>query len=73
VLPLKGNCFVTVNIHRQGSAAFVTIPVRPGIVEKSRRYTLKELLRGATPRNITNLKRQTTGALDGVPVGRELT
>jgi len=49
------------------------LTARPAAIDKPRRYTLKELLRGATPRNLAKLKRQTAGALDGVPVGRELT
>lgn len=46
---------------------------RPVVIDRPRRYSLKELLRGATPRNLAALKRQTAGALDGAPVGRELT
>ncbi len=50
-----------------------TLTARPAVMDKPRRFTLKELLRGATPRNLAALKRQTAGALDGAPVGRELT
>ena len=49
-----------------------TLTARPVATTKPRRYTLKELLRGATPRNMASLKRQTAGVLDGAPVGREL-
>ena len=49
-----------------------TLTARPAATAKPRRFTLKELLRGATPRNLAALKRQTAGALDGAPVGREL-
>ncbi len=55
------------------SVANGTLTARPAAIDKPRRYTLKELLRGATPRNLAKLKRQTAGALDGAPVGRELT
>ena len=50
-----------------------TLTARPAVTDKPRRYTLKELLRGATPRNLAMLKRQTAGVLNGAPVGRELT
>ena len=56
----------TVSIRKQGGAAIVTIPAKP------RRYTLKELLRGATPKNIKALSRQTAHARAGKVVGREL-
>ena len=56
----------TVNIRKQGGAAIVTIPAKP------RRCTLKELLRGATPKNMKALNRQTAHARAGKAVGREL-
>ena len=56
----------TVSIRKQGGAAIVTIPA------KLRRYTLKELLRGATPKNMAALNRQTAQAREGKAVGREL-
>ena len=49
------------------------LTARPVVIDRPRRYSLKELLRGATPRNLEALRRQTAGALDGEPVGRELT
>ena len=49
------------------------LTARPTMLDRPRRYSLKELLHGATPRNLAALKRQTAGALDGAPVGRELT
>ena len=49
------------------------LTARPVIADKPRRYSLKELLRGATPRNIAALRQQTKGVLDGAPIGRELT
>ena len=49
------------------------LTARPLIADKPRRYSLKELLRGATPRNMASLRQQTKGALDGAPIGRELT
>ena len=38
-----------------------------------KRYTLKELLHGATPKNIKALHEETQWARKGEPVGRELT
>ena len=56
----------TVSIRKQGSAAIATIPA------KAQRFTLKELLRGATPKNLAALNRQTAHARQGKAVGREL-
>ena len=49
------------------------LTARPVMANKPRRYSLKELLRGATPRNLAALRQQTKGVLDGAPIGRELT
>ena len=49
------------------------LTARPLIADKPRRYSLKELLRGATPRNMATLRQQAKGVLDGAPIGRELT
>ena len=38
-----------------------------------KRYTLKELLRGATPKNMKSLNEETQWARKGESVGRELT
>lgn len=38
-----------------------------------KRYTLRELLRGATPKNLKDLNRETQWARKGKSVGRELT
>lgn len=56
----------TVSIRKQGAAAIVTIQA------KLRRCTLKELLRGATPKNMAALNRQTAHARTGKAIGREL-
>ena len=56
----------TISIRKRGGAAIVTIPA------KLRRYTLKELLRGTTPKNMATLNRQTAHARQGKAVGREL-
>ena len=56
----------TVSIRKQGGATIVTIPAKP------QRFTLKELLRGATPKNLAALNRQTAHARRGKAVGREL-
>lgn len=37
------------------------------------RYTLRELLRGATPKNLKALYKETKWAREGGPIGRELT
>lgn len=39
---------------------------------KRRRYSLKELLRGATPEAMLQLNEETAWAREGDPVGREL-
>ena len=39
---------------------------------KRRRYSLKELLRGATPEAMLQLNQETAWAREGDPVGREL-
>ncbi len=38
-----------------------------------KRHTLRELLRGATPKNLKALNEETQWAQEGEPVGRELT
>lgn len=38
-----------------------------------KRYTLRELLNGATPNNLKALNEETQWAREGEPVGRELT
>ena len=48
------------------------LTARPASLPKLRRYTLKELLRGATPKNMAALNRQTAQAREGKAVGREL-
>ena len=48
------------------------LTARPASPAKPRRYTLKELLRGATPTNMAALNRQTAHARAGKAVGREL-
>ena len=45
---------------------------RPARLPKPRRFTLKELLRGAAPKNMAALNRQTAHAREGKAVGREL-
>lgn len=40
---------------------------------KPKRYTLKELLRGATPKNLKALQKIAAETQAGQPVGRELT
>lgn len=40
--------------------------------QERRRYSLRELLRGATPRAMKRLNEETAWARDGKPVGREL-
>jgi antitoxin ChpS len=40
---------------------------------KRKRYTLNELLRGATPKNLKALNKATREAREGKSVGRELT
>ena len=49
-----------------------TLTARPSSLPKLRRYTLKELLRGATSKNMAALNRQTAHARAGKAVGREL-
>ena len=48
------------------------LTARPASPAKPRRYTLKELLRGATPKKMAALNRQTAHARAGKAVGREL-
>lgn len=48
---------------------FTAQPVRR---PKRRRYTLRELLRGATPETMRQLHEETAWAREGDPVGREL-
>ena len=45
---------------------------RPAERPKRRRYSLRELLRGATPDTMRLLQEGTAWAHDGPPVGREL-
>jgi antitoxin ChpS len=45
---------------------------RPLEKPKRRRYSLRELLRGATPETMRRLQDETTWAHEGAPVGREL-
>ena len=49
--------------------AVVTMPV---LTTKPKRYTLAQLLVGATPTNIRALNRDVAGSRDGDTVGREL-
>lgn len=46
--------------------------VRPAQAPIRKRYTLQELLRGATPENIAALNAETAWAREGGPEGREL-
>ena len=48
------------------------LTARPARPAKPRRYTLKELLRRATPKNMKALNRQTAHARAGKAVGHEL-
>ena len=48
------------------------LTARPVSLPKPQRYTLKELLCGATPKNMAALNRQTAHARAGKAVGREL-
>jgi antitoxin ChpS len=45
---------------------------RPQSKPARRRYSLRELLRGATPKTMRRLTRETAWAREGGPVGREL-
>jgi antitoxin ChpS len=45
---------------------------RPLEKPKRRRYSLRELLRGATPETMRRLQDETAWAHEGAPVGREL-
>ena len=45
---------------------------QPVTKPKRRRYTLRELLRGATPETMRQLHEDTAWAREGGPVGREL-
>lgn len=46
---------------------------RPANKAARRRYTLDELLRGVTPKDVEALNAETAWAREGAPVGRELT
>ena len=45
---------------------------RPVQKPKRRRYSLRELLRGATPDTMRQLEEETARAREGAPTGREL-
>lgn len=45
---------------------------QPVAKPRRRRYTLRELLRGATPETMRQLTEETAWAREGEPVGREL-
>ncbi|HEY1935049.1 MAG TPA: hypothetical protein VGG99_23845 [Acetobacteraceae bacterium] len=45
---------------------------RPQQKPNRRRYSLRELLRGATPKTMQRLQDETAWAREGSPVGREL-
>ncbi len=45
---------------------------KPVARSKRKRYTLKELLRGVTPKRMARLNAKTAWAREGDPVGREL-
>lgn len=49
-----------------------TISARPRPVPQRKRYTLKELLSGATPDGMRELADETAWAREGDPVGREI-
>jgi antitoxin ChpS len=50
------------------NGAFIARPVKTG----RKRYSLEELLRGATPETMAELFEETAAAREGQPVGREL-
>ena len=49
--------------------ALVMVPVKPG---RRNRYTLAQLLEGATPKTVKALNEETAWAREGDAVGREL-
>lgn len=57
---------LTLDVTKEG---FTAQPV-PKKIRK--RYTLSELLKGATPKNIKDLKKATKWAREGKSVGREI-
>jgi antitoxin ChpS len=48
------------------------LTARPVVAQPRKRYSLAELLRGATPEAMVALKAQTRWAREGEPVGREM-
>jgi antitoxin ChpS len=63
---------IKVGQQLQISVSGQEIVAKPIPVATRKRYTLDELLKGATPATMKKLMAQTAGALDGAPVGREL-
>ncbi len=57
-----------VSIRRRGAPVFTA---RPKAEPKRRRYSLRELLRGATPEAMRRLNAETAWAREGDPAGRE--
>jgi antitoxin ChpS len=52
-----------------GNNAFT---VRPARQRRRKRHTLKELLRGVTPKKMARLNKETAFAREGDPIGREI-
>ena len=65
---------ITTHIRKQGGAAIITIPsdVLKILSIGEKRYTLAELLQGATTKNMKILNEETEWSRKGKPVGREL-
>jgi antitoxin ChpS len=48
------------------------LTARPVVAQPRKRYSLKEILRGATPEAMAALQAETAWAHEGGPVGREI-
>jgi antitoxin ChpS len=66
ILNIDVGATLELDVTKQG---FMASPVRNSM---RKRYTLAELLKGATPKKMKALNQKTKWALAGKPVGREL-
>ena len=64
MLDIKVGSALELSVTKEG---FIAHPIT------HKRYTLKELLRGATPKNLKALNEETQWAREGKSMGRELT
>lgn len=65
LLDIHAGSILELNLTKDGFVAHT-------ISNVSKRYTLKELLRGATPKNLKALNEETQWAREGESTGREL-